>query len=225
MTLTLTKKERRWGWFFLAAQLLVIPFAVTLVCALMGVTSEATINLICFYINAVLALVIFRPLLEQSFRNSRGKWRETFRTVLRGFGMYWVVNLAMTMVILKIDPDFANVNDQNIGSMLADTPLLMSLAIIVAAPLAEECLFRGWLFTGLARKHTILAYLVTIGVFSGVHVLGYIGMYPAKTLFMCFLQYLGPSYVLCRTCEKNDSLCAPLLLHMIINTIACIFMG
>ena len=31
MTLTLTKKEIRWGWFFLAAQLLVVAFAVALI--------------------------------------------------------------------------------------------------------------------------------------------------------------------------------------------------
>ena len=224
MTLTLTKKEIRWGWFFLAAQLLVVAFAVALICALLGITSMAAITAATFYVNAALALVIFRPLLVQSLGNCRGKWKQTLLIVLRGFGMYWVINYILTLLILLIDPEFSNVNDASVGSMLREMPLLMGLAVVVAAPLAEECLFRGWMFTGLARKSLPLAYLVTIGVFSAVHILGYIGIYPPRTLLLCLLQYLGPSLILCRVCRKSDSLCAPLLLHMMINVLACLFL-
>ena len=71
MTLTLTKQEKRWGWGYLAAQMLVLPFAVAMVCTAMGITSEADMNLICFYLNAALALIVFQNLLVKSFRNCR----------------------------------------------------------------------------------------------------------------------------------------------------------
>ena len=220
MTLTLTKQERRWGWFYLAAQMLVIPFVVALVCVLMGVTSEAVINLICFYINAILAVVVFRRLLTKSLDNCRGRWKQTLLTALKGFSLYWLASTAVAWAILLLKPDFANVNDASIAVMVEQSPLLMPLAVIFAAPLAEECLFRGWMFAGLAEKSPRLAYAVTCLFFSGVHILAYIGTYDALTLLLCFVQYLAPSYVLCRTCAKDDSLCAPLLLHMTINTIA-----
>ena len=102
---------------------------------------------------------------------------------------------------------------------------MMGLAVIFAAPLAEECIFRGWLFTGLAQRSVTLAYAVSCGLFSAAHVVGYIGLYEPRTLVLCFVQYLGPSFVLCRTCQKDDSLCAPLLLHMAINAMSCIILG
>ena len=220
MTLTLTKQEKRRGWLYLAAQMLVIPFAVAFVCVLMGVTSEADINLICFYLNAALAVIVFRNLLSKSLENCRGRWKETLLTALKGFGLYWLVSTAVAAAILTLKPDFANINDQSIGSMLSERPLLMTVAVLFAAPLAEECLFRGWMFTGLAEKSRALAYAVTCVFFSAVHILPYIGTYDALTLLLCFVQYLAPSYVLCRTCARDDSLCAPLLLHMTINTAA-----
>ena len=220
MTLTLTKQEKRWGWVYLAAQMLLIPFVVAMVCVLMGVTSEATINLICFYLNAALAVVVFRRLLSRSLDNCRGSWKQTLMTALRGFGLYWLASLLVMGMILLLKPDFANVNDQSIVIMLDEHPLLMTVAVVFAAPLAEECLFRGWMFMGLAEKSRTLAYMVTCVFFSGVHILPYIGTYDALTLLLCFVQYLAPSFVLCRTCARDDSLCAPLLLHMTINTAA-----
>ena len=220
MTLTLTKQEKRWGWVYLAAQMLVLPFAVAMVCTAMGIPSEADMNLICFYLNAALAVIVFQNLLVKSFLNCRGRWKETLLTTLKGFGLYWLASIAVTGVILVLKPGFANVNDQSIGTMLSERPLLMTVAVVFAAPLAEECLFRGWMFTGLAEKSKPLAYAVTCVFFSGVHILAYLGTYDALTLLLCFVQYLAPSYVLCRTCCKDDSLCAPMLLHMTINTAA-----
>ena len=224
MTLTLTKKEAIRGWFFLLAQFLVVPFAVSLLCVLLGIFSDTVINIICFFVNAALALVLFRRLLLQSLRTSSGHWKRTLRTALEGFGLYWLVNVAVTAVILAFEPEFGNVNDQSIGSMLGEAPALMALCVIFAAPLAEECLFRGWMFTGLAKRGLPLAYAVTCCFFSAAHIVSYLGIYEPRTLLLCFIQYLGPSLVLCRTCHKDDSLCAPLLMHMLVNTIGCLIL-
>ena len=224
MTLKLTKQEKTWGWFFLLAQMLAVPFAVTLLCLLMGIDSDAAANNLCFFVNACLAVLCFRHLLEQSFHNRRGRWKQTIATTLEGLGLHFLLNLAVNALVFKIDPDFSNVNDAAVGSMLAESPWLMTIAVIFAAPLAEECLCRGWMFTGLAEKSIPLAYAVTCGAFSAVHVLGYIGLYSPLTLALCFLQYLGPGIALCWTCQRDDSLCAPLLMHMSVNALACLLM-
>ena len=224
MTLTLTKQEKILGWVYLLLQMLVLPFAVALVCVLMGITSDAVINGICFYLNAILALPLFRKLLKQSLRNAAEDWLATLRTALQGFGVYWLVNMVVNAAIAFLQPDFSNINDANVGTMISELPVMMTVAVILAAPLAEECLFRGWMFTGLAERSIPLAYVVTCGFFSAAHILGYIGTYDALTLGLCFLQYLGPSIALCWTCQKNDSLAAPLLLHMFINALGCVFL-
>ena len=233
MTLKLTKTEKILGWVFLASQMLVLPFVVAFGFALTGILlgnpdlilkADTAVNLICFYLNALLAIFFFPKLLGQSLRNCRGRWKQTLLTALKGFGLYWAINLVVTGLILTLDPDFSNVNDAYVGTMLAENPLLMTVAVIFAAPLAEECLFRGWMFTGLAEKSVPLAYLVTCVFFSSVHILGYLGSYEPVTLLLCLLQYVGPSFALCWTCRRDDSLCAPLLIHMVINALGCLLM-
>ena len=224
MTLTLTNREKVLGWVYLLLQMLVLPYAVAWVCISAGIRSETTVNLICFFLNAILALIVFRELLGLSVRNRAGRWGGTVLTALKGLGLYWLLNLAVTMVILRIQPDFGNVNDQSVNAMIDEAPVLMTIAVIFAAPLAEECLFRGWIFTGLAKRSVPLAYIVTCCFFSAAHIVSYIGLYSPLTLVLCFIQYLGPSFALCRTCQRDDSLCAPILMHMAVNALGCILL-
>lgn len=218
MTLTLTNCEKRWGILYLLAQMFLVPFGAAVLCAALSIHSVAAVNLTAFFINAVLSVVFFRQLLCSSVKNFR--WSRTLRTVCAGFCLYWLLNTAVMTAILTFQPDFSNINDTGINAMIDEFPVLMPLAVVFAAPLAEECLFRGWIFTGLAQKSLPLAYTVTTLTFSLIHTLGYIGTYDAMTLALCTMQYLVPAAVLCWVCHKSDSLYGPLLLHIIINTLA-----
>ena len=222
MTLTLTKQEKRMGGVYLLLQMLVVPVVVSVLCVLLGITSLSAVNLIYFFLNAALALVFFRALLRQSIQNCAGRWGHTIWTAVKGFGLYWLLSTAASVLIFALQPDYSNINDATVNTMIDEFPVLMPLAVVFAAPLAEECLFRGWIFTGLARRSIPLAYAVTCGFFAAAHVVGYIGSFDALTLLLCFAQYVGPGIALCWTCRKADSLAAPLLMHMTINAIACI---
>ena len=224
MTLTLTRSEKTLGGVYLLLQVLLIPFAVTALCMALGNPSEALINLICFFSNALLALVFFRRLLVRSWRNAARDWKRTLAVTAKGFGLYWAINLLITAAIFALRPDFVNVNNTGVNAMIDEYPVLMTVAVIFAAPLAEECLFRGWIFTGLAHRSLPLAYGVSCGLFAAAHLVGYVGSYDGVSLLLCLLQYIGPSFVLCHTCRESDSLAAPLLLHMLINTLGCIFL-
>lgn len=220
MTLTLSNWEKRWGLLYLLLQMFLVPYGAALLCAALSIRSNAAANLLGFFTNAALAVVFFRRLLLRSVENATRRWAQTLWTVLKGFALYWLLNTAALTLILTIKPDFFNINDASVNAMIDEFPVLMPLAVVFAAPLAEECLFRGWLFTGLAQRSVKLAYCVTTFFFASIHMLGYIGTYDPLTLGLCTLQYLGPGAALCWTCRKADSLCAPLLLHMAINTIA-----
>ena len=224
MTLTLSRSEKIFGGVYLLLQTLLIPFAATALCMALGNPSEALINLICFFCNALLAAVVFRRLLVRSWRNAARDRKRTLAVTVKGFGLYWAINFAVTAAIMTLRPDFVNVNNTGVNAMIDEYPVLMTVAVIFLAPLAEECLFRGWIFTGLSQKSVPLAYCVSCGLFAAAHLVGYVGRYDAVSLLLCLLQYLGPSFVLCHTCRRADSLAAPLLLHMFINTLGCIFL-
>ena len=218
MTLTLSHFEKRWGLLYLLLQLFLVPYGAAALCAALCIHSAAAVNLVGFFANAALAVVFFRELLLNSLKHYR--WSRTLGTVAGGFCLYWLLNTLVLALILWVKPDFSNINDQSVNAMIDEFPLLMSIAVVLAAPLAEECLFRGWIFTGLARRSLPLAYGVTTVCFASVHILSYIGIYDALTLALCAVQYLVPSAVLCWVCHKSDGLCAPLLLHMAVNTVA-----
>ena len=220
MTLNLTKNEKNLGWLLPLCQFVVFPITVSMGCTTMGIYSVAVFNQICFFLSAALAAVLFRDLLGSSLRRSRSELKKTLLTVLTGLVLYWLVSSALAAAVLALKPDFANVNDASVNAMLDESPVMMALAVVFAAPLAEECLFRGWIFTGLARRSVPLAYAATSLLFCAAHIAGYVGTYDPVTLLLCFLQYVCPSLILCWTCRRADSLMAPLLLHMTINTIA-----
>ena len=218
MTLTLTKQEKCRGALYLFLQMLLVPYAAAMGCHVLCIDSVAAVNLTAFCINAVLAVLFFRRLLLDSLKNFR--WDRTLSAACMGFFLYWVLNTLVMRLILTLKPDFYNINDSGINVMIDEFPVLMPLAVVFAVPLAEECLFRGWIFTGLAQRNLPMAYGITTLCFAFIHTLGYIGTCDALTLILCTAQYLVPSAVLCWVCHRADSLLAPMLLHMTINIIA-----
>jgi membrane protease YdiL (CAAX protease family) len=88
--------------------------------------------------------------------------------------------------------------------------LLAFLTLVVVAPLAEEILFRGYLY-GKLRKHAPLwlAMLVTSGLFGLAH-----GQWNVA------IDTFALSAVMCSLREVTGSIWAGVLLHMLKNGLA-----
>jgi membrane protease YdiL (CAAX protease family) len=59
-----------------------------------------------------------------------------------------------------------------------------------------------------------------MALFSLIHITGYIGCYPPKTLVLCFLQYLPAAYCLNFAYRRSGTIAAPILTHMLVNLAA-----
>jgi membrane protease YdiL (CAAX protease family) len=92
--------------------------------------------------------------------------------------------------------------------------LLAFMTLVIIAPLAEEVLFRGYLY-GKLRKHVPLwlAMLVTSALFGAVH-----GQWNVA------LDTFALSIVMCSLREVTGSIWSGVLLHMIKNSIAFYFL-
>jgi len=93
----------------------------------------------------------------------------------------------------------------------ADRLIVIGLAIVVA-PIAEETLFRGYLY-GVARKYVgrLWAMMVTALLFAGVH--GHLPSLAGLFLFALFLTILY---------EKSGSLWVPVCIHALFNGVTVI---
>ncbi|HEX3241193.1 MAG TPA: type II CAAX endopeptidase family protein [Solirubrobacterales bacterium] len=86
------------------------------------------------------------------------------------------------------------------------------LLIVVAAPLAEEVCFRGYLFGGLREKLPAWGAALIAGViFGGLHALTGISAVPPLMAF---------GVILCLLYEKTGSIWPGIILHVLNNSVA-----
>lgn len=98
--------------------------------------------------------------------------------------------------------------------------VLAFLTLVVLAPLAEELLFRGYLF-GKMKKHAPfwLATIITSVLFGGLHLIA-----GASLQWNVAADTFALSLVLCTLRQLTGNIWAGVLLHMIKNGIAYYFL-
>jgi membrane protease YdiL (CAAX protease family) len=103
--------------------------------------------------------------------------------------------------------------DDGTGAVIA-----AGFAVMIAAPIAEEVFFRGFLFAGLrSRMPFVAAALISGVVFGSAHLLGGNGAAAVQ------LAVLG--MILAWLYERTDSLWTPIALHAVNNVIAFAFLA
>lgn len=218
--------EKLAGWIYLPFYFLLIPLILGLVLgsfvSLFGISVDENalmvhLNFIYGLINFCFAAIAFRDYLVRSARQIPRFVGRFFGAVFGGFAIYMVGNLVMSLITQIISPAMENINDANIESMLSGGTLEMVIFTVLFAPLAEEVLFRGLIFTSLRTRNRVLAYIVTIVVFSAIHVLGYIGTESALSLFLSFIQYFPASFALIWAMEFGGSIWASIGVHTLAN--------
>lgn len=221
LSISMTRGEVCLGWVLMALQLLVLPVVAVLVNSLLPAPLSVTqLNIALFAGEFLLAVIIFRRFLADSIRHSFRSPIRTLRFAFLGLLLYYAGSFVVGLVIGAVSEDFANINDSNIYEMVQENFALMTLCTVVLVPVTEELLYRGLIFRSLQGKNRMLAYLVSAGVFSLIHIAGYIGTTTPVTLLLCFLQYIPAGLALGWAYEKADSICAPVLMHMAVNQVS-----
>lgn len=223
-SLSLTDQEQLLGWSYLAFQLLVLPAAISLLGAQFGGFSDSTANFLYYLTNATCCAFIFRRALHDSLINAGQRIGAMLAAVVCGFLILLGANSLVTGLTSALIPDFVNTNNAFVSAMVRENPLIMTIGTVILVPIAEECLFRGLLFMGVRKKNRIGAYLLSVLGFCAVHVVGYAGQADALTLALCFVQYIPAGIVLALSCEKTDSLFAPMLIHAAVNAGSVLFL-
>lgn len=220
LSISMTRRETLLGCGYLLLSMFVLPFAFDVLNSLLDrPMSETVINIIYFSLNFLCVAVIFHRFLWISIKEAaRTPWR-CLRFAALGFLLYYLVSSLLSNVIVWAYPSFFNVNDSTIAELSQEHTVLMNFATILLVPVYEEILYRGLIFQGLHEKSRVLAYTVSMLVFSSIHVMGYVGIYDFLTLLLCFVQYLPAGAALAWAYERADTIAAPILMHIAINQI------
>lgn len=216
----MTKWERTIGWPYLLIQLLFIPVAVVFVDYQFKLQlSDALLNVVLFTLDFVLIIAIFHRFLLKELQLALSRIGKVLFTALIGFLLYWLLNIAVSILSFYLQPQHINANDQAIGEMAAQEYALMAIGTVLLVPITEETLFRGLIFGTLYRKNAALGYIVSVILFAAVHVLGYIGSQDHYSLLISFIQYLPAGLALCWSYARSETIWTPILIHAAVNCI------
>lgn len=196
-----------------------------------------TIASIAVYVSS-LAMVIFVPYLlfkkkttkkEMGLQRKLPVWRD-LALAPAGYILAIVINALVVTVIVGLVPGFNPAQKQDIGfdqaavgSRLDLLAVFFSLSVL--APIAEELLFRGYLF-GKIRKHAgaVVTIVVTGLVFGFMHLglinalLGMLDYDKLQWNVLIITSTLGLILGFYR--EYTKSVWAGILLHMLQNTVS-----
>ena len=218
---SLSPQETLSGAVYLAVQLFVLPSLLSWFRGqLSHPISDAELNFLFYLINFMAMLLIFHQYLGRSARQAMQHPAYLCQAVVLGLAAYYACSFCTSRIIGLLAPDFSNYNDQAIAAMSRGNTFLMLIGTVVLVPPFEECMYRGLIFRNLYGKSRWAAYIVSIVLFTVIHILGYIGKYAPLELAMAVLQYLPAGLCLAWSYTKADTIFAPIFIHAAINYIS-----
>ena len=214
LPVTPTKKESICAIVYMLLEFLVLPSVVSLLNSMLpNPLSVSRLNLAFFAMNYLAVGLILRKFIGRNLIETKP-----------GLLAYWTMNFAMGLVILSLNPEFANVNDAAIAGMVQEDMLFSILGTVVLVPPCEELLFRGVVFGGLYNRRPVMAYVLSTVCFSAIHVVGYIGLFSWDVLALCFLQYLPAGICLAWSYARSGSILTPIVIHTLVNAMGVAIM-
>ena len=218
MPISLTNSEKRNGLIYFAVSLFILPNLLSLA----GLTfrlDPADLNLGFYWINLAFVVWVFRRFLLKNLLIALDRVFPVVWYAMLGYLGYTTLGEMLSVLIYSLSPEFVNANDVTVSALIQASPML-AFAVAFLAPITEETFYRGLVFRGLWDKNPILAYLVSIALFSAVHVTGYIGLLSPLHLLLSFLQYLPAGYCLAFVYRRSGTIICPMLVHIAVNTVA-----
>lgn len=216
----MTRGEKAFGWLYLAFQLLFLPTALTWVNIQLGSPmNQAVYNFVYHGMNFAAMVCIFYCFLKDSLLSAWENFWDFIQAVVLGFVAFWFCSKVFDWVVALIHADLSNINDSAVTAMLQSNYTLMTIAVVVLAPVTEELLYRGLIFRNIWQQSKVAAYLISMVAFAAIHVIGYIGTTDPVTLILCFIQYLPAGLCLAWTYTKADNIFAPIVVHALNNAV------
>lgn len=218
----MTHTERVLGWIWLPVNTFLLPIlAAVYVYANPDQLSDGALNLVTFAVSAVALLLMLHRFWRESFHRMLDRPGRCLGAMLLGGLVNYALSLAVSPVLLLVlDGAVDNPNNAALLEIAQQDLGMIKAASVFLAPLVEETLFRGVVFGSLRPRRRVLAYALSTGLFSLLHVWQYILVSADASLLVYALQYIPSGVALAYCYERSGSIWPPIFLHMLLNTVA-----
>ena len=219
---TLTKRQKVFGFIYLPLHFFVLPLLLSMLAYYVpGGMDELTVNILYMGLGFIFCLTAMNGFLRTSFDVMLDNKAKTFFGVVSSALIHYLLTYAAAVVMqLILGESITNPNNEAVAEMAEAQGLgpAIGLAVFIA-PVVEEVLFRGVLFGTLREKSRVLAYLVSIAVFSFFHVWQFLLLSLDPLTLVYMIEYVPAGYALARCYEQTNSIWGPVFLHMGINVV------
>lgn len=220
-SVTMRRYEIIGGIIFFVVYQFLMGHILSFLMGLLGFpTDEISLNAAYYIVNFIITALLFRRFLAYSLPIAADHFLKFLKALVMGFVLYEGFQVLTVMIATFIFPSFVTPNDDVIRGMAGQNYRVMWVGAVLLAPIVEETLVRGLIFSNIRRKNRLLSYILTALVFAALHILSYILDMDVLSILLNLLVYGLPSIALCACYEMSGTIWAPIALHMIINAIA-----
>ena len=217
----LTRTQAVLGWCYVPLHIFVIPILASMLVYFMpGKPSGVDVNKVYFGAGVVFVLIVMGGWLRRNFEVLLDHPGRCALCLAIGFAADYALSLAIQLIFLLVLGGSENPNNAELARMTeADFGAMLGITVFLA-PIVEETLFRGVVFGTIRRKNRVIAYVVSILLFSFLHVWQYLLTEADWRLLIYVLQYIPISFVLAWQYERSGSIWTPIAFHMLFNAVA-----
>ena len=221
----MTRGQRVLGFIWLPVHMVLLPLVLgaVLILVLGKMPSEANLNAIYYAISFLFILIAFWGFLKEGFRRFTERLGYCFLVMFIAYVMQMGLSLVLTL-LSSFFGELATPNNDAVAALAGQDFKKMFAVAVLMAPIAEECLFRGVIFGSIARKNRVIAYVVTILVFSLYHVWQFAVLEKDWTVLINAVEYFPLTSALTYCYDRTETIWTPIFFHMLINTMALMYM-
>lgn len=216
----LTKSETVLGWLYLLVHVIVLPVLIGLMPLVWpgALPSAAIVNTGYYAVGIVWLALFFRKLLRREFDRLCDHFLGCVSGLAMAFFVWYILMMLVQLLFMALGTEIpSNPNDLTIESLAQmDRGPIMVTAVFMA-PILEEVLFRGVVFQSIRKKHRILAYVVSIGLFAVYHIWQYALAEWDLTILLYAVQYIPITLAITWAYERSGSLWTAIFFHMLNN--------
>ena len=185
-------------------------------------TATIWLNFAVDLITALVAMIILRKFIKRQWKDfMKNKYSIIVAGCLVGY-FFTICGNALGNSIVKLFVDQStSVNQQQIESLTKNIPVLMFFVTGFLAPVGEELIFRGIVFTGLRKYNRVLAYIVSAFLFGFIHVMSSVFAGNIGEMIQ-MIPYMCSGLVFAYVYESTDNIWGSILTHMTNNIVAMV---
>lgn len=213
----MSRGQMIFGLIYLPFHVVVLPIVLPLLLMEAGVSDLGTVNLVYYGFSLLLMLAVYMSYLRRNFDPLVERLGHCLISFLMALGLDYVLSLAVNALVLAVTQGVDNPNDSFLAELAQVNSGAMTAVAVFMAPIVEEILFRGVIFGGVRQKNRVLAYVLSVLMFSVYHVWQYVAVSGDWTLLIYVLQYVPVSIALAWVYERSGSIWVPIGFHMMIN--------